>query len=72
MLNETPRDTWRAEAERQGIPLGVLAKRTGITRRAIYAYSSGSRRPTDQWIERVHAVLTALDAVGVPQESPDV
>lgn len=69
MQNETPRDTWRAEAERQGIPLGVLAKRTGITRRAIYAYSSGSRRPSDAWIERVWSVLVAMDAVQFPQEA---
>ena len=61
MPNETKRDTWRANAERQGIPLGVLAERTGITRRAIYAYSSGSRRPSDAWIERVWAVLSAMD-----------
>jgi predicted transcriptional regulator len=69
MQNQSPRETWRAEAERQGIPLGVLAKRTGITRRAIYAYSSGSRRPSDAWIERVWSVLRAMDAVQFPEEA---
>lgn len=63
MPNETP--AWRTEAARQGIPLPVLAERTGISRRAIYAYSSGSRKPTPAWIERVSAVLTAMNEARV-------
>ena len=63
MPNETP--AWRLEASRQGIPLPVLAARTGISRRAIYAYSNGSRRPSAEWVERVLAVLTAMDGARV-------
>lgn len=63
MQNETP--AWRTEAARQGIPLPVLAERTGISRRAIYAYSSGSRHPSAAWLERVSAVLTALNEARV-------
>lgn len=63
MPNETP--AWRTEAARQGIPLPVLAERTGITRRAIYAYSAGSRKPSPLWVERVTAVLAALNEARV-------
>ena len=63
MPNETP--AWRAEAARQGIPLPVLAERTGITRRSIYAYSRGYRKPTPEWVARVTAVLAAMDEARV-------
>lgn len=63
MPNETP--SWRTEAARQGIPLPVLAERTGITRRAIYGYSSGARKPSAAWLQRVTAVLAAMDEARV-------
>lgn len=69
MTEPTPRNTWRDEAERQGVPLAQLAARTGITRRSVYAYSSGARRPSDAWVERVWRVLEALDAARAPRDA---
>lgn len=63
MPNETP--SWRTEAARQGIPLPVLAERTGITRRAIYAYSNGARKPSAEWVQKVTVVLAAMNEARV-------
>lgn len=65
MRDHITRETWRAEAARQGISLVSLAKRTGITARAIYAYSSGSRQPSDAWVTRVAFVLSELEEARV-------
>jgi predicted transcriptional regulator len=59
MSNET-RPQWRLEAEEQGISLVELAKRTGISRRAIYAYSRGDRKPSPDWVARVGIVLDVV------------
>lgn len=62
MRNRTiTRENWRDEARRQGITLESLAERTGISHRAILAYSTGQRRPTDAWVERVVMVLTDIN-----------
>lgn len=62
MRNRTiDRETWRAEAKRQGITLESLAERTGVSHRAILAYAQGSRRPSDAWVERVVMVLQAIN-----------
>jgi hypothetical protein len=66
--NETPttnpptdvRPAWRAEAERQGVDLVWIAERTGISTRAIYAYSTGQRQPSPEWLERVTSLLARI------------
>jgi predicted transcriptional regulator len=60
MRDRITRNNWRMVAADQGITLVELAKRTGISRRAIYSYSSGQHKPSDAWVE---AVATVLDAV---------
>lgn len=62
-MNKSTRPWWRDEAERQGISLRTLADRTGVSHRAIYAYSQGQRRPSDAWLDRVFDVLTGFDQV---------
>ena len=59
MRNQT-RPQWRDEAEAQGISLVELARRTGISRRAIYAYSRGDRTPQPEWVAKVSTVLDVL------------
>lgn len=65
MSNRITRQNWRAEAREQGISLIELAKRTGISRRAIYSYSQGQHQPSDAWVERVAMVLSALQEARV-------
>lgn len=64
-MGNTTRPTWRDEAEAQGITLTELARRTGITKRAIYAYSRGDRQPKPEWIEKVTTVLDVLSGARV-------
>lgn len=73
MRNRTiTRETWRAEAKRQGLTLESLAERTGVSHRAILAYAAGARRPSDAWIERVVMVLEAIDdARAVPERAQE-
>lgn len=60
MRNPITRENWRDEAYEQGISLVELAKRTGISTRAIYSYSSGQHKPSDAWVVRVGIVLNAI------------
>lgn len=56
-MTSIDRTNWRERVAASGLTLRELAWRTGTTERATYAYSGGSRRPTDAWIERVAIVL---------------
>lgn len=61
-MNTTPtRETWREEVRTRGLTLKGLAKLTGKTFRTVSAYSEGTRRPSDEWIEKVGDVVAALD-----------
>jgi predicted transcriptional regulator len=60
MRDRITRDNWREVAAIEGISLIELAKRTGISTRAIYSYSSGQHKPSDAWMERVAFVLDAI------------
>ncbi len=60
MRDRITRDNWREVAADEGISLIELAKRTGITTRAIYSYSSGQHKPSDAWVENVTVVLGAI------------
>lgn len=60
MRDRITRDNWREVAADEGITLIELAKRTGISTRAIYSYSSGQHKPSDAWMERVTFVLDAI------------
>jgi hypothetical protein len=51
------RDNWLNLVSRAGIRLEVLAVKTGKSYSAVYRYSNGSRRPSDEWIAQVAAVL---------------
>jgi transcriptional regulator with XRE-family HTH domain len=63
-MNTTPtRDTWRAMVRERGLTLKGVAKLTGKSFRSVSAYSEGTRRPSDEWIAKVGAVLAALDEV---------
>lgn len=57
------RANWREAVRAQGLTLDGLARLTGASVRAVYSYSSGARNPSDEWIERVAAVLEQLRAM---------
>jgi len=56
------RDNWADLVRRSGIRLETLAVRTGKSFSTVYRYSNGSRRPTDEWIAKVAALLEELAA----------
>ncbi len=61
-MNTTPtRETWREEVRKRGLTLKGLAQATGKSFRAVSAYSEGTRRPSDEWIERVARIVAAFD-----------
>lgn len=63
-MNTTPtRETWREEVRKRGLTLKGLAQLTGKSFRTVSAYSEATRRPSDEWISKVAAVLAALDGV---------
>jgi hypothetical protein len=56
------RENWPAVVKAAGIRLEVLAVRTGKSYSAVYRYSTGSRRPSDEWIGQVATVLSEVAA----------
>lgn len=56
------RDNWAELVKRSGIRLETLAVRTGKSYSAVYRYSAGSRRPSDEWIAQVALVLSEVAA----------
>ena len=56
------RDNWAELVRQAGIRLEVLAVKTGKSYSAVYRYSTGSRRPSDDWIAKVAGVLGEMAA----------
>jgi transcriptional regulator with XRE-family HTH domain len=56
-MTSLTRETWRNRVRQSGLTLIELAERTGKSFSAVYAYSSGARRPSDAWVASVEAVL---------------
>ena len=56
------RDNWPDLVKQAGIRLEVLAVKTGKSYSAVYRYSTGSRRPSDEWIAQVASVLGEMAA----------
>ena len=52
------RANWREVARLSGLTLIELAALTGKSFSAVYAYSRGARRPSDEWIALAGRVLT--------------
>ena len=63
MNTTVTRETWREEVRKRGLTLKGVAALTGKSFRSVSAYSEGTRRPSDEWIAKVSAVVTALDEV---------
>ena len=63
-MNTTPtRETWREEVRKRGLTLKGLAAMTGKSFRTVSAYSEGTRRPSDEWVEKVARIVAAIDEV---------
>jgi hypothetical protein len=54
---KTPRTDWAIEAARVGLRLEEIALVTGKSYFAVYRYSTGSRRPTPEWLAQVAALI---------------
>lgn len=53
------RETWVQAVAEAGIRLEVLAAATGKSYSTVYRYSNGSRRPSDEWLAQVAAIVAA-------------
>jgi hypothetical protein len=51
------RDNWYDEAIAAGLRLEAIAVATGKSYSAVYRYSRGSRRPSDEWVAEVAALI---------------
>lgn len=58
-VNTVTRDNWRDKARESGLTLIELAARTGKSFSAVYAYSRGARRPSDEWVTLAGDALVA-------------
>lgn len=57
------RETWSQVARAKGLTLVGIAVATGVSYRSVLAYSQGTRRPSDAFIENVARIVAALEAV---------
>lgn len=55
------RDSWAAEADRLGVRDELLAVLTGKSYSAVYRYRTGTRRPPDEWLTQVAAILATKE-----------
>jgi hypothetical protein len=51
------RDNWYDEAIAAGLRLESIAVATGKSYSAVYRYHRGSRRPSDEWLKEVTALI---------------
>lgn len=58
-LPKTPAE-WRAAREQAGLSVTQLARRTGLTRRVLWAFETGSRPISDR-VQRLVATALELD-----------
>lgn len=57
MQVKTVRTEWAIEAASVGLRLEEIALVTGKSYHAVYRYSTGSRRPTPEWLAQVAALI---------------
>lgn len=59
MQNTPP--TWQARCDRLSIQVPTIATVTGYKERTIRAYRQGTRRPPQDFLERVEVLLTCVE-----------
>jgi transcriptional regulator with XRE-family HTH domain len=58
MQNDTVnRDNWSERCASAGVSLELVAVLTGLSYSAVYRYKTGSRTPSDAFIEKVAVIL---------------
>lgn len=57
MQEALTRDNWFAVAADLGLTLECIACNTGVSYSLVYRYKTGTRRPTDQWLAEVAALI---------------
>jgi len=60
MHDSTP-PTWQARCDRLGIRVAVVAEATGYSERAVRSYREGTRRPSQDFLDRVDVLLTSIE-----------
>ena len=62
---QKPTPVWKARCDRLSIGVPTVAKVTGYSERSIRAYRDGSRRPPQDFLDKVDELLTSVElAVG--------
>jgi predicted DNA-binding transcriptional regulator AlpA len=57
MQHPITRENWYEAAAEVGLRLEALAAATGKSYSAVYRYKNGSRRPSDEWLREVEALI---------------
>jgi hypothetical protein len=57
MQHPINRDNWCQAAEEVGLRLESIAVATGKSFSAVYRYKTGTRRPSDEWVAEVAALI---------------
>jgi hypothetical protein len=57
MQHPITRDNWCEAAAEVGLRLESIAVATGKSFSAVYRYKTGTRRPSDEWVAEVAALI---------------
>jgi hypothetical protein len=57
MQGPITRDNWSAAAKEVDLRLESIAVATGKSYAAVYRYQRGDRRPSDEWLREVEALI---------------
>lgn len=60
MQNPVTRENWHLVAEEIGLRLESVAVATGKSYSAVYRYRQGTRRPSDEWVAEVAALIEKM------------
>jgi predicted transcriptional regulator len=63
MSDTLTRDNLRQTVKDRHLNAAALALLTGKSQRAVRSYLEGTRRPSDEWVNKVGEIVAALDEV---------
>jgi predicted transcriptional regulator len=63
MSDTLTRDNLRQTVKDRHLNAAALARLTGKSQRAVRSYLEGTRRPSDEWVQKVGQIVAALDEV---------
>lgn len=69
MQYRTRREEWAQAATDAGISLEAVAHFIGPSYSAVYRYASGTRTPTQDWLDRVDRMIEHPEAIDAANEA---